>query len=755
MPTQKKYTAGSIIHTCGDILSGYDVIAKGNVALMVSGSQIDLAKGDVLGANDTIYGTHSFDYVALSDTIVLHYPLVEGQTLFDLLEATSELKNYFLTSTVKQICAIIDCYAFAQYDVNSLYLFVLEGYKDYVSQCKQHSVTAKSLPDYELLEPFHNEEDIEQWVVDYYEDFQKLSNAKLLAFSKELPNFCVGFVYKSNDDVHNITSACQLLSDYRNDISRFLLNENGTDLLDLYTSLYYKVLLKKADARNLPSIISTLMIHIESLSGIDSNLYKERINAHKTMLSDIESGAYATQSSALPTGDYTGSLDTILAYANCSNETSTAIKKLIDIYKNLEDKSSLDDASRKLRKDIAKRFYELYLAIFQASLRDSSIPTVIKMFLNFGYMDEELLDAESTSYLYSIADSYHGDNEHQIYTNYEWLTAIYNGKKEPSRNEFEMDYTAHVHDRKVRGEIDAKTEQALLRDQVQKVIFEIKNVFPLVNKMTFGRISAYCPILSEHSILKSLELSIVKPDEIRKALENITKLDYSAYYRETILNIEGKIPIREFIQLEVMPDIILMPNFGIRGVMWQEIEGRKRTTSARMFLPSFLGESLQQILIRLTGEYRWEMCRRVQGAHWNDLSEYSLTSEYFDYIQFYRRNRDLSQNNKDKIKVALQRAKNSYKEMFVRDYSDWIVHEANGSPRLNKISRSIVFKYCPFTKAIRDTLKQNPQYTIEIQRFTLNQQQKIHRIDMIAQKLHSVGLELPAALKKQLDFWKM
>ena len=39
---------------------------------------------------------------------------------------------------------------------------------------------------------------------------------------------------------------------------------------------------------------------------------------------------------------------------------------------------------------------------------------------------------------------------------------------------------------------------------------------------------------------------------------------------------------------------------------------------------------------------------------WNDITEPSLTSEYCDYIQFYRKNHDLSAEAKEKIKNALK-----------------------------------------------------------------------------------------------------
>ena len=61
-------------------------------------------------------------------------------------------------------------------------------------------------------------------------------------------------------------------------------------------------------------------------------------------------------------------------------------------------------------------------------------------------------------------------------------------------------------------------------------------------------------------------------------------------------------------------------------------------------------EDLTKTIIKLCGEFRWELCKRIQGARWNDISEHSLTSEYFDYVQYYRKNNELSPEAKEKIK---------------------------------------------------------------------------------------------------------
>ena len=211
---------------------------------------------------------------------------------------------------------------------------------------------------------------------------------------------------------------------------------------------------------------------------------------------------------------------------------------------------------------------------------------------------------------------------------------------------------------------------------------------------------------------------------------------------------------KEIIHLEYLPDIILMPNVGIRGVMWQEIEGKKRNSPGRMFFSIFHMEDISTTMVRLTGEFRWEMCKRIQGSRWNDISERSLTSEYFDYVQFYRRNHDLSSEAKEKIRNSLQRARNSFKEMFVRDYIVWILFEGTGSPRLNKVARRILFTYCPFPAALAKTMEQNPTFSEMLARQKVLNGQRLHHLDTLRQKLRNSDIPIPPTLDTEYAYTK-
>ena len=402
--------------------------------------------------------------------------------------------------------------------------------------------------------------------------------------------------------------------------------------------------------------------------------------------------------------------------------------------------------------NLTKTFYKVYEAAFKKSLEDDNIPIILKMFFQFGYVDEELAGADNASYLYSIADHFPSNPKQQVYTAYEWMKAVYLGEKEPSRNEFDLDFPGYVRELKTTGKITAAQEKEMVNDNNEKMIFELSNMFPLVNKMTFGRITTFCPFFSEHNVLKELDKGMVTAQKMMEAINNIRAIDFGAYYRETVY-VNPAIGIaKEYISTEVLPDVILMPNVGIRGVMWQEIEGKRRTTPSRMMVSIFQMEDLTATMTRLTGEFRWEMCRRVQGPRWNDVSEPSLTSEYCDYIQFYKKNHELTADAKDKIKSAMQKAKNSYKEMFVRDYITWIMYEGNSSPRLNKVARVIIATYCPFSKAIRDRLMVNPMYKEMLEKYNLKMSQKVHHIDNLCQKLNNTKIDIPEEILNQKKF---
>ena len=345
-------------------------------------------------------------------------------------------------------------------------------------------------------------------------------------------------------------------------------------------------------------------------------------------------------------------------------------------------------------------------------------------------------------------------SEH-IYTIYEWLKCIYRGEKEPSKNQFDMSYSSHLADLYKNGKITKEQIPEYFEDRNKRVEFEIQNMFATVNKTTYGKISTFCPVLCENDLLNSIEKMLVTAEKLEEALNEIRKLDYSIFYREVPFSDPAKGVNSDRIMKEILPDIVLMPNAGIKAMMWQEISGVKSDTPERFMFPVFTAVDLNELMLETIARYRWEMCRRLEGVHWNDVREKSLTAEYCTYIQFYRNNRDLSTEAKEKLKGTLAQAKNNYREVFVKDYINWIKFESKGSFRLNKIARDILIRYCPFVKAVRDELKANPLYQTSITKFEAETTKKLQRYTGLYNKYTQAGGEITEELNDNLLFYQM
>lgn len=751
----KEIKSGAVICQSGQPFQSLHMIVKGTVRAVYSDGEFFLDKGDIIGLCALHHDSYIFTYIASDDVTIASFPYKIGKLSIQLSKKP-DFAQLVVKSGLKQIKNVIEIYELSKYDCDNLYHYLMDSYKEYAAFCERYCVSPRLLPDLETIEPLTLEEDIPQWLIDYYENMASILTAALSNCKLASHDFINGLLMKTSQDIGNIMSVCRIMYDYKTDIARMLMNENRLDLFDLYTTLFFRIGQNQTDSTAISAAVSRMMIHLESIGSIDRTLYDTRALEYKEFLAGMEengSGVSEENPELAKNADaVVGSLNTILKYANCGPEVEASFRKQIEEYKQQIDKNATDDVSRRLRLNLTKLFYQVYNAAFKVSLEDSNIPTVLKMFFLFGYVDEELAGAKNADYLYSIADNFPSSPENHIYTIYEWMKAIYEGKKEPSRNEFDADYTAYIHELKVTGKITAAQEKEMANDNSEKVLFELENMFPLVNKITFGRLTTFCPVFSEHNVLKDLDKCVVTTEKCDTALEQIRTLDFGAYYRETVYtNPEGGIA-KEMVNVEILPDIVLMPNIGIRGVMWQEIEGKRRTTPGRFMTSIFQMEDLMTTLARLTGEFRWEMCKRVQGARWNDFSERSLTSEYFEYIQFYKKNHDLTPEAKDKIKSAMQKAKNNYKEMFVRDYTTWILYEGAGSPRMNKVARNILFTYCPFSKTVRDKLKTNPLYKEILERYDIRTSQKLHHMDNLYQKLQNGRFPIPEEIAVQRRF---
>lgn len=443
----------------------------------------------------------------------------------------------------------------------------------------------------------------------------------------------------------------------------------------------------------------------------------------------------------------------ILNYAGFKSEKVELFKYYLNHFNEMKDKSFSDPSSRQLREQISATFFEAYTAVLKRVQAESNPSRLYLMFLYFGYMDERLLTAEQVNTLYKLAGECPGNGANSLYNLNCWLQQIYQRTKEPSVNEFGQDYQDVFVEKKRRNELTDKDKPAYDEDLDGRLNHEVSNLFRLGQRLCYGQMTGYFPILHREMLSRDLEAALVTPAKIEASINKILAVDFSAFHREIVYTHTQGQMAPELIMKPVLPDIILIPCFGQRAVMWQELSGKRKNTPGRFVFPIFTDRNLDDLMIDVVAKFRWDLSKSMSSYVINKANEFSLYADYSDYIQFYAKNRDLSAEAKEKLKTIIKRNRNNPAEVFTEDYKMWINYEANGLVRLNKVAREIFFKHCPFSRPIREKLKNSPNYYALIGYYEKDRSRQCKILESRYEKLKRFG-DIDPDLLENLAYYR-
>lgn len=427
--------------------------------------------------------------------------------------------------------------------------------------------------------------------------------------------------------------------------------------------------------------------------------------------------------------------------------------KGLDEFRQLKDKFNTDDDARKIRRSVTNVFFEVYKEVAKRAIINGDDSKLVKMFLNYGYMDDNLLTPNQIIDLYEVQDK-SKSNKFNIYHIDEWLKKIYDKEELPSVNGFGQDYKEALREMRKRGTISDKEAEEHFESSSKRLEYEVENMIQTTQRLCYGQISVYFPILHSDMIVKDFEDALIKRETIEKTINSIMEIDFSAFYREVLYKNSELNITKELVMQEVLPNIILMPTFGSRAIMWEELSSRQKNSTGRFLFPIFTSEDLESLTIPTIGAFRWELCKTMLGPAWNDITQMSLTSEYSDYIQFYKKNRNLSDDSKEKIKIQIKKCRNNLREVFVSDYFIWIKYESKGIMRLNRVVRNILYRQVPFVKDIRDELEKQPMFSDIANRFKNIRNKKAVELENRYYKFTKTGNPLPPELANHIEFYK-
>lgn len=753
MTSEIKIPKGTVLLKPEQAINIVSEIKEGSVQATGNGVSMLLGAGELVGVFDLFSRQSNMTYITLTDCVLLSYRLEIDFPAKTKLHEDPDFGRAALLTIKLQMPPCMNSYNLIRDKLHEAESFYKDTYRKYKKICKELHIAPHSLKDVEEGITDVDINSFARWQSNFYTQMNQVFETLSRDVIEENNDFIFGLIMKASEDFTLCCDCILKMNVATSEYYAMLLNDDYHDIFRFYSDLLFRVHPGTAEFSAIDDQLFDIYSHLTEMPDIDENFLEQRLTEHNekmktisTIVEDATPGDQAIQKTIF------GSLATILAYAQMPEDFCSEFTRNVTAYNELPDQLSSDQPVHDLRALLTTQFNELYRAISLKYVTERNVPDVVKMFLYFGYVDEQLAGIDNAVMLCKLIRADITSLSENVYTFADWLCAIYDGKKEPSRNEYGIDYTDFLHEQKINSVITSNEEKEKLQDTLAKVAYELDNVFPIGNKITFGHLSTFCPLFSSANILGSLETNLLTAALLTQQRDYVRSIDYSVFYKEVVYSNRSLGIGMEYIHTEVFPDLILLPNIGSRGSMWQEMEGKKRVTPCRMLLPVFLPENLRNSFIRLCGEYRWEMCKRVQGAHWNDAASNSLTGDYFNYLQFYKKNTDLSPDAKDKIRILNTKAKNSFKEAFIMDYLVWVLYESTGSPRLNKVVRGIFFDYCPFRREIRHQLSQNPIYGNAIHKFTIKQEQKRHHLNSVRQKVTNSGKELPEEISNELSF---
>ncbi|MBO5623539.1 MAG: hypothetical protein J5959_18130, partial [Butyrivibrio sp.] len=663
---------------------------------------ISLGVGGLLGIVEIPGNTYIYTYEALEECAIYSYSFNSEEDIPKVIKANPKITPILAAQCVETAAKCCDVYDKEYNEALSEYNQIMQDYSDYPQLCIKVGEAAKTFPEIDQLISPERNNDIPEWSFSFIrglKDHDAVLRKNVYPLSLDI---AIGIIMMNYTVFSKISNASQLLIEYR------------------------KVLKTKASA-----FISTMKVIRAKLNDIEKS--EENGESVVTVVN---------------------ALNTILLYSELPQDVTTKFEEEINEFKKNENRYDSSDEARALRRSIGNSFYDIYSHAFLKSLTDEAIPMELKMFFMFGFVDEELAGEKNTAILYNMAKAYTPDPDGKVLTVYEWLKKIFNLEVDPSRNEFDQDWPTYLREQKTSGSITQEQLERMTNSPTSRLNFEIHNLFALGNKMTFGRISSFVPVFDVQNVLRPLDSAYLTAARINDYYKMIRSVDYGVFCRQAVYS-NTEIGITQLYYADdITPYMILMPNIGSRASLWQEIEGKKRSTPARLVVSIFNTENTDECMIKLFGEFRWEMCKTEQGVHWNDVTDPSLTSMYCDYLQFYKKNPALSADNKEKLKTDLKKYSNNFKNMFIADYLAYVKFEAAGSLRLNKIAREILFTFCPFAKELREKVAENPQYGELINHYNSRINNLAKPVINAIHKLNKDGVEIPPQISGQLEYLK-
>lgn len=760
--------AGYVLFEEGERTNCIYMLLKGRAEIYNRGIFVPCTAGTMLGIEQLTHEECPYSCRISEDSTVYAVPADSEEGLWGLLNANRDYNGIAVYNHARLLSEISNRFRKLNDCTERIYSDLKNNYDQYIYIAKRNNCKPGLIPEISQLRPFTAEREPDLRKLEYYGEYAKIPYDAVKAFYAPSQFLAIDTMREMAATEKTMMEACAEVSDYLADIFMLMSGSDDYSLYRYLLALATDLKQKEIHSDEIDSFIDNCMEYIgeaEALIGpgtsrpwiVDTAQLKCMYNAYRSgddfRALAAETGNTAETAIAAAVKSLDHSFEQIVRFGAYPEDKTKEFAGLLRTFADLPDRESTDDEARKLRKQLTEHFYALYMLVFRSAAQTDRVPKAVELMLDYGYISEKLLREDQLAELVSL----HPINVQEpcaVYTMREWLMAVYCGEKEPSRNELGQDYAEYLRELKKTGAITEEQEKEIFNNIDCRLEYEINNVMMHATRVVNGQLLVCLPILHEEQFIGDINKAYVTAAKINEMVRILTSKDFSIFYRETLFVDEDSGIDREWEMKNVYPMFVLYPTVGDNVIVWQEITGRKRDTQGRFFAPAFTYRSVESMMIKAFGQFRWSLCKTIQGVNWNNFQVHSLTSEYSDYIQFYKKNHNLSDERKEKIKMQIQRARNNLRDVFALDYEVWMKYEVNGSVRLNKIARDILAMYCPFSADIERTLMSQPLFEEGFARSNRERGKKTHELELRYKALEAKGVEIPEQLRRTLAFYR-
>ncbi len=447
-------------------------------------------------------------------------------------------------------------------------------------------------------------------------------------------------------------------------------------------------------------------------------------------------------------GIYNNSMQQIFEFALIDKEVQKGFTKSINDFKNMSNPFNTEPEGRKIRKAITKTYWNIFTQVFIRKQKESTAPPPVKLMMKFGFMDETLVEEDQLEELDEIAGINEEIKDVPILFEEEFLKRIYDGKDNPSITEMGLTYEAFKREEGKQTNYKDKGNIRAITDNIDKTKHEIEHRVLYTVGICTGSTSTAFPILTS-LVMKIMPKNVfISKSKLRSLVKELMAIDFSVFYRETTLKLDNA---RELIEEEVIPIFILLPGFGTRTMLWQDLDGTNRKTRGRIVVPVFFMGDMMKSMTHTFACFRWELNRTIKGGMWADPVEGGLTGAYFDYINFYKKNSKLSEEAKALVAEKFKSIRTN-RDRFADDYVQWLLYEKDGIMRLNAAVREMFYRNIPFKKELRDKLEWIPSFAEIAVKYKNVYKKTIQGYERRYKKYMEKDGKLPEKLQEYMDY---